>query len=633
MKRLFITIACAGLAVGANAQVARWIIEPAYEKINMVEGLEAVRTDSADAKILWTFDGRRLFSTSDELFEFKEERAVTARPGMTAITDIYKNDGRKVALGGKYNYACKYPYFSCGRLLVHDGSYFRFIDKDGVVNDGRYTDAFPYFNGYASCTTYLNMEKLKDPYLLLLDKDCNPVQFTYNGKTIDKTDIKFISSVNDEDIAVVVIKRKVYTFNGRTGELSPVFMTPDEPNVKNQAQTENEVFLQSDGDGKSHITTRCGKLGNVTFVFDAMMRPVSLEAGGSEYVYKVKEEVKKEFDTPLRQTQDASAKLFGISWEDGEEMLPPQFDGLMTCFDRNAFVRLGGKCGMLAIEKDEMFKMKLGDGSDIGFLHKNLHTEVTIETPTYIPAEKTSIEFVDGCGVELEKTSKENKNTEYGNVVKYTCTLTIPKNLSDELQEVVYPVQLMYNGLKSPILEYTINEWFVKQYDVEIDENQRSIANGAFSFVINIQETKSDNRIVKFDVDVKPGESASFNEDMQTVIQNVAQETAIPEASEWAEATPLPLVIEREDKITEKRYKYKVSNLREGNNNIVIEVVEQGCPPAVFPYQIEYHKPVEKTKTTPEKEATVAISKKPKKSAPKKTVQTSSNGAKILRPL
>lgn len=648
MKRLFFIIACAGVAAIADAQVARWIIDPAYDKIYMAEGIDAVRTDSAESKTLWTFSGRRLLTTKDELFEFKENRALTARPGTTAITSIYKNDGNKIKLTGNYNYACKYPYFSCGRLLVHDGAYFRFVNKEGALDAGRYTDAFPYFNGYASCTTYLNLEKQKDPCLLLLDKDCNPVQFTYNGKTIDKTDVKFISSVNDEGIAVVVIKRKVYAFDGRTGELSPVFMTPDEPNAKNQAQTEGDAFLLSDGDGKSHITARCGKMGNVTFTFDGMMRPVSFEAGDSRHVYKVKEEAERVLDSPLRMTQDAGAKHFGISWEDGEEILPPQFEALMTCFDNNAFVNFGGKCGMLAIEKDGEFKMRLGDGDDIGFRHKNLDTTVRIDAPTYILAEKISLEFVGDSGIVLDGTSKENKNTDQGNVVTYKCKMNIPENLSDELQEVTYPVQLTYNRLKSPVFEYTINEWFVKRYDVEIDENMQSVAHGAFSFIINIQETKKDDRDFPIDINVKPGlaESTSSAENVQNTGQSVTGETATGEtatgetateetATEGAEpeAISLPLVIEREEKITETRYKYKVSNLREGNNNIVIEVVEQGCPPALFPYQIEYHKPVEKTKTTPEKEATVAISKKPKKSAPKKPVQTSSNESKRLRPL
>lgn len=631
MKRLLFIIACASLSAAADAQVARWIIEPAYDKIYMAEGIEAIRTDSAETKTLWTFDGRRLLTTSDELFDFRDERALIARPGTSNITAICKTDGSKINLGSEYKYAYNYPYYSCGKLLVHDGVYLRYIDKDGAVDEGRYTDAFPYVNGYASCTTYLNMEKQKDPFPLLLNNECKPVQFIYNDRSIDRSDIKFISSVNDEGIAVVVVKRKVYTFDGRTGELSPVFLTPDETNTKNQAQTDGEAPLLSDGDGKSHITARCGKLGTVTFIFDAMMRPVSFEAGDSQYVYKVKEKAEKVFDTPLRMTQDDDAKLFGISWEDGEEMLPPQFDALMTCFARNAFVRLGGKCGMLAIEKDAMFKMKLGDGSDIGFLHKNQITEVTIETPTYIPAERTSIEFLDDCGVELEKTSKINKNTEYGNVVKYNCTLTIPKNLSDELQEVAYPVQLTYNGLKSPIFEYTINEWFVKQYDVEIDKDQQSVVNGAFSFIINIQETKSDSRMFPFDVYVKAGqaESTSSVEEVQKIIQDVPEE-ATTEGAE-PKAAPLPLDIDNEGKINEFRYKFKVSNLQEGNNNIVIEVVEQGCPPAVFPYQVEYHKPVEKTKTTPEKEETIAITKKPKRSVPKKLVSPPSNDSQRLR--
>ena len=62
------------------------------------------------------------------------------------------------------------------------------------------------------------------------------------------------------------------------------------------------------------------------------------------------------------------------------------------------------------------------------------------------------------------------------------------------------------------------------------------------------------------------------------------------------------------EKMSEIRYKCKVVSLNEGINNITVQVLEQGCPPAEFPFEVEYHKPVARTRTKEK----VTIKKKPK---------------------
>ena len=71
--------------------------------------------------------------------------------------------------------------------------------------------------------------------------------------------------------------------------------------------------------------------------------------------------------------------------------------------------------------------------------------------------------------------------------------------------------------------------------------------------------------------------------------------------------------------MSETRFKCKVFALSEGVNNIVVQILEQGCPPAAFPFEVEYFKPVEKTRNTPAEEERVVIKKKPKSSAKKTT--------------
>ena len=76
--------------------------------------------------------------------------------------------------------------------------------------------------------------------------------------------------------------------------------------------------------------------------------------------------------------------------------------------------------------------------------------------------------------------------------------------------------------------------------------------------------------------------------------------------------------------MSETRYKYKVEGLNEGTNNIVVQILEQGCPPASFPFEVEYHRPVPKTKKAPAEQEKVVIKKKAKmQQQPQKQTSTS----------
>lgn len=336
----------------------------------------------------------------------------------------------------------------------------------------------------------------------------------------------------------------------------------------------NQCYSKVD-ENTSVLTAKCGKSSEITFEFDNMLKPISFSANGDVKKYSVKKEEKKEFTSPLR--MDTKGNLYGIYW-DSEEMLPAQFDKLSTCFGNKAFVQLKGKFGMLAIDKDAKFSLKINKGNDVAFLHQKFETVVRVDMPTYILSDKTYLEIDPSSGIELDKTSREKKNTESGNFVEYNCVLNIPENLPDEIEEISYPIQVVYNGLKSPIINHKINAWFYKKFEVEEDESQRHVEHGTLTFVFNIKNAQLDGSIVKFDV-------------------SVLADT---------------LSVQREDKMSETRYKYKVEGLNEGINNIVVQILEQGCPPASFPFEVEYHKPVAKTKTKPAEQEKVVIKKKAK---------------------
>ena len=586
MKRTLLTFICICLAGLANAQIAKWLIEPLYDDIHMAVGIDAIVTDSANTKTLWSFEGRRLATTPNEIFDFRENRSVSTVPGTANIACVFKNNGESIKIEN-CNVAHAYPYYSCGKLLVQEGIYYRFVGVDGSFNGGKYTKAYPYFNNYASCQTFLNMEKQKDPYFLLVNKNEEMVQFSFNGKNFDTDDIEFISSVNDENLAIVVLKHKLYKFNGADGSLSPVFASEDETNLKNQAKLDGDLNMcyKKVDDNTYVLTAKCGKNGEVSFEFDNMLKPVSFTTNGETKKYSVREEVKREFTSPLR--METEGNLYGIYWE-SEVMLPAQFEKLSTCFENKAFVKLNGKFGILAIDKDAKFSLKINKGNDVAFLHQKFETAIRVDMPSYILSDKTYLEIDPSCGIELDKTSREMKNTESGNFVEYNCVLNIPENLPDEIEEISYPIQVVYNGLKSPVINHKINAWFYKKFEVEEDETQRHVEHGTLTFVFNIKNAQLDGSIVKFDV-------------------SVLADT---------------LSVQREDKMSETRYKYKVDGLNEGINNIVVQILEQGCPPASFPFEVEYHKPVAETETKPAEQEKVVIKKKAKVQQPTPTPST-----------
>ena len=63
-----------------------------------------------------------------------------------------------------------------------------------------------------------------------------------------------------------------------------------------------------------------------------MLKPVSFTTNGETKKYSVREEVKREFTSPLR--MEPEGNLYGIYWE-SEVMLPAQFEKLSTCFENN----------------------------------------------------------------------------------------------------------------------------------------------------------------------------------------------------------------------------------------------------------------------------------------------------------
>lgn len=581
-RKLIMGLAIFAATSSVKGQVAKWLIPPMYDDIHMANGENLIITDSLDNKILWTHSGKRLAMTEDQIFSYEEGFAVTTKKGSGVITGFFDRKGKFIRLSG-CNATYSMPCFSNNYLLVQDGYFYRFVNTKGELSAGQYAKAYPFSNGYASCNTFANLQKRKDSYNLLLTKENEQVSFSFEGKQFDTDDIEFVSSVNDENIGVVIAKHRLYYFNGKDRSLSPIFANKDETNIKNQAKLEDDITLcfSNESESVSVLKAKCGKNDRIEIRFDALMIPTSISFPSGKYVYKKTPKAQRTFDTELRMTQKGAK--YGISW-DSKEILPPQLDNLITCFDDKAFVRLSGKCGMLQVLKDEEFKITINKGNPIDFRHQKYETTIRLDLPKIISSRNTRIEIDPNSGCDVDMPSGEKKDTEFGNFIQYNCVLNIPKSLPDEMyndsrNEITYPTQVIYDGLKSPVMLFKVKAWHYKYFNVDVNDSETSIHQGTLSFTFNINAERN------------PGE-------------------AVYPTSVNIQADTLQCELE---KISETRYKCKVLALNEGVNNVVVQILEEGCPPASFPFEVTYTKPAARTKNKPAVKEDVAIKKKTRK--------------------
>lgn len=580
-RKLILGLAICAATSSVKGQVAKWLIPPMYDDIHMANGEKLIITDSLDNKILWTHSGKRLAMTEDQIFSYEEGFAVTTKKGSGVITGFYDKRGKFTRLSG-CNATYSMPFFSNNYLLVQEGYFYRFVNTKGELSTGQYAKAYPFSNGYASCNTFANLQKRKDPYNLLLTKEYEQVSFSYEGKLFDTDDIEFISSVNDENIGIVIAKHRLYYFNGKDRSLSPVFAKRDAANIKNQAKLEDDLSLcfSNEPESVSVLKAKCGKNDRIEIRFDALMIPISISLSDGKYVYKRNSKAQQSFDTELRMTQKGSK--YGISW-DSKEILPPQLDNLITCFDDKAFVRLSGKCGMLQVLKDEEFKININKGNPIDFRHQKYETTIRLDLPIIISSRNTRIEIDPNSGCDVDMPSGEKKDTEFGNFIQYNCVLSIPNSLPDEMyndsrNEITYPTQVIYDGLKSPVIPFKVKAWHYKYFNVDVNDAETSLHQGSLSFTFNINAERN------------PGE-------------------AVYPTSVNIQTDSLQCELE---KISETRYKCKVLALNEGTNIIVVQILEEGCPPASFPFEVTYTKPSAKTRNKPAVKEGVVIKKKTK---------------------
>ena len=545
----------------AQAQIAEWIIPPIYDSIYFSDGANLIVTDSANTKIYWNANGQRLLSATETLNPFSEGYAVLTNDS-SAILGFYDTRGNFTSLAEKgVHVANGFPYFTDGYLIIKRNRYY-VTDTQGGIDRKKYLKAYPFHNGYAVCRDYEYPQKQKGIANFLIDKNKVEVPLVYNGRAINPADVVFISSVNEEQIAVVIIKKSLYLFNGLTRELSPLVF----PNANNgkrpiQAKLESDFVLPSSD--APVIYARCGKNEQVSICFDNQLVPIDIYYNNVKYHYKKKVATSPKPSSPL--TAFEKDNLYGLTWND-KPILPAQFEAIGQCFNNLAFVKTAGKQGLMKVVDNLSFNLSINNGNDIAFRHQFYETTIRIDMPTALNPSKVDIEVAPNSGCLIDKISKQPKETPDGNRAEYECKLVIPSTITQNRSEFEYPIQLKYDNIYLQPIQKKVIAWHDKFYDITINDAEKELdkENGLITFPYNIDVDRNANEdVVHFELKVLPD---SLGVEIQTI------------------------------STTRGKCKVPVSELNEGVNYIFIELTEQGCPPINFPFALTYTKPAPKAK-------------------------------------
>lgn len=558
------------LASSANAQIAKWLVRPSYDYIEMTDsGLLKVVSDGKVG--LLSGDGKEVLPMEfDSISSFKEDRALLFKDGeFYGITDL---QGRTIPLQ-EWNYQLPHgtAHFHSGYLLVKQNQQFYFIDKEGNQVYGPFADAYPFFNGHACVKTYIDyLKKPEDTLFDCIDTDGKPLQL----QEFDKKDVNFMSSFN-EGKAIIVIKKRFYVIDLDSYKLTPI-STDSTTNKKSLVVSESKEVQTGKSEEGYMVAAKNGK-----FIFDRFMRLKFMELSGNEPVaINFPVESKRRFTSVFDKITDNNQD--GLTFG-GETLLPPQFDDVLHMEGKLAIVKANGKCGVITVDEKKDFLFKLNNNENIGFNHQFYDAKLTVLMPPYIKcASATVTSHSDDCEIQIDSRS-ESENVE-GNTLGYNCRLSIPKNLTDTLTTHDYFYSLKYDGLLSIPHRVTISEWYVKYYEVKLSNT---------SFTIS---STNDTISVEFDLiktDVARNDESNYFKNIEIVASNFSEQPIL-------------------NKITENHYSFQLFGINQERINFSVKITEVGCPSIEYPFEMVFVKPKPREKN---KKTTVTIAPIRKNSA------------------
>lgn len=566
MKKIFAFLIGASLAISGQAQLPKWVIKPDNDTLFVKIDDKLLQGLSNGKSMIWNMDGKLLYSTENTILPFRNNVATIQVKGRPVISGLIDETGRFTTIPN-LEIAYENPYFEDGLILCLDKGKQVFIKKDGSkASFPEVVKSYPFHGGFAPFFTYENMEKKKDPHYGYFKADGQPMKYLVadngNPKPIDPKDIDFLSGIGTNGKGVAVIKNKIYLFDP-TLEIFEPFLWGEEESAKkrhlNLDGNYEQYFLNLPQDSII-INAKYGKNQYARLEFDRELRPVIFTFDGDAMTFVEKPTAKFTYKSNINEFQKNGK--YGLSIN-SKEVLPEQFEDVGLQYGNRTFVKTNGRWGIIEIIPDLGYSLKINKGEDIAFRHQKFDTQIRLDFPAQIPAKEARIDIPEETGCLIDKTSRESKDTESGNFVTYNCVLNIPSSLPDTLTTITYqPFEISNDGIllfKTPL---SVKAWHYKYYNVDPIESETSISEGMLSFTVNINAQRN------------VGES-DYPFDVKIEADSITVE---------------------QEKLSETRRKFFVSNLQEGSNSLNIYVIETGCPPSVFPFEIFYSKPVPKKK-------------------------------------
>lgn len=567
-KIFVLTLIYTAFALPTHSQVIKWLIEPQYDKIDiMYNGLYLVEKDGK--KGIFNREGKEILAIKyDYIAQYKDGYALLFEKGATEVSGYVDEMGNVTNLTERgYQITSGYPYFSNGQLLVmsKDNRYYYVKDETGA-EQGPFAEAKPFFDGFASVKKYEDPSKPNsETYCTIVTAEkCE--EFTF-PKDMDKSDINFISSISDGK-ALVIMKKKAYELDCTYNSYSPIYADT----LKNKSSIvtafDKNILLQSLGIDENVLNTK-----NASLTFDRFNRLSNIRFREDSISYKLKNIEAPTFESLLSafRGQDGT---YGLQYKNNT-ILPPQLQSVGIKNRDDAIASLNGKSGVLRIEPESNFTFRINDNNDMGFRHDKFESTLVMTMPSHIDSKTAKVEsLTEGCV--LKQETRKNVNNAEISSVSYDCNLNIPQNISETVTTFTYKFKVKYDGLETIDYEVNVGAWYIKNLQVDLSslQQERNNRDSTITVRFNIKE------------DVSGG---NYYRDVKVITDD-------------DECPVLSL-----DKESETSYKALIKGTEEGPVTCSILIQERRCPVISQSFDLlllEYPKSKQKAQTVQKKKVT-----------------------------
>lgn len=579
IRNIIVCLLMTTMAFPAKAQVVKWLVNPSYDKIDiMYNGMYLVEKDGKKGII--NTSGKEILPIKyDSITQYKDGYALLYETGSTDLSGYVDEAGTVIDLKKRgYRITSGYQYFSNGKLLVmaKDNKYYYVNAVNGEQSEP-FAEAMPFFEGYASVKKFEDPTKPNsDVYCTIIKaENCEEITFP---EDMDKADINFISSVS-ENKALVFMKKRAYFLDCTYNSFSPIYVDSTQNKSSIITALDKNIMLTKVDANEKLLQTK-----NARLTFDKFNRLASVKFKEDSIAYTLNNIQPAVFESLITAFRGPENGLYGLQYN-YNTILPAQLQSVGIRNGNAAIVRMGGKDGVLQVEPESNISFRINDNNDIGFRHDKYESTLVMTMPTHIDSKTAKVEsLTDGCMLKLE-TRKNVSNAEISSV-SYSCDLNIPENISETVKTFPYKFRVKYDGLET--VDYTINvgAWYVKNLQVDMAslQQEKNLKDSTITVSFNIKE------------DVSGG---NYYRDVKVVTDD-------------DECPVISL-----DKISETSYKALIKGTEEGPVTCSILIQERRCPVITQSFDLALLEYPKKSSTTSTKTKT-----KPKpKPKPKPKVQ------------